>query len=139
MDKLRDIMKTDFHAIPNDATISGASKMMALLDVGMLPVVEDKRLTGVITDRDIVVRCIAEGHNPSDTLVSDVMTLGCIYLSKDTDITIATRVMEEMKVRRLVVTDSGEDVSVDAHKAIGMVSLGDLALREYQEPGSERL
>lgn len=122
MTKLKDIMTTDFHVIPANATILEASKMMATFDVGMLPVTEDGRLIGAITDRDIVIRSIAEGHGPSETPLSMAMTPEVIHLNEDEDVTEAATVMEERQIRRLIVADS-------ENRPVGIASLGDLAMQ----------
>lgn len=122
MTTLREVMTTQFHAIPANATIAEAAKMMNAHDIGMLPVTEDGRVLGAITDRDIVVRSVAEGHNPAETPVSIAMTPDVVYVSEDRDVNEAANVMEERQVRRLIVVD-------DEERPVGIASLGDLALQ----------
>ena len=90
------------------------------LDVGALPVCENDKLVGVVTDRDIAVRSVAAGHNPQDDHVQDVMTRGIVYCFDDQDVRDAARIMHEKQVRRLPVLNRNK-------RLVGIVSLGDLA------------
>jgi len=96
--------------------------MMAELDAGALPVQDDDRLVGMITDRDIVVRAVAQGKSP-DTPVRDVMSREVLYCFDDQEIKDIARNMGEVKVRRLPVVNRDK-------RLVGIVSLGDLALNE---------
>lgn len=122
MTMLRDVMTTEFHAIPANATIQEAAKMMSAHDIGMLPVTEEGRVLGAVTDRDIVIRSVAKGHNPAETPVSIAMTPEVIYLSEDRDISDAANVMQERRVRRLIVVDTEK-------RPVGIASLGDMAVQ----------
>jgi CBS domain-containing protein len=99
-----------------------AAELMRASDVGALPVVEGGRLLGVITDRDIVVRAVAHGDDPSQTTVGETMTSNGVAISEDQTIERAMGLMAEYQIRRLPVVD-GE------RRVVGMVSLGDLSLR----------
>src|ERR1700704_2369743 len=104
------------------ASLAEAAKKMASQDIGSLPVGSDKRkLLGIITDRDIHVRAVARGLDPTQTKVQDVMTKDVLSCRADSAVEEACRLMERQQVRRVVVTD-GEDAP------IGILSLGDLAL-----------
>ena len=97
-----------------------AARLLSRHNVGSLPVCgEDGRLRGIVTDRDIVTRCIAAEDDPAQTPVRDIMTRNCVVVSPDDDPREATRLMAAQQVRRLPVTENG--------KVVGMVSLGDLA------------
>jgi CBS domain-containing protein len=124
MTMLKEVMTTQFHAIPANATIAEAAKMMNAHDIGMLPVTEDGRVLGAITDRDIVIRSVAAGHNPAETPVSIAMTPDVVYLSEDRDVNEAASVMEERRVRRLIVVDAQK-------RPVGVASLGDLAVQSH--------
>ncbi|MDQ2803840.1 MAG: CBS domain-containing protein, partial [Pseudomonadota bacterium] len=108
-----------------DDTIREAAKLMAELDAGFLPVGENDRLVGTITDRDITIRAVAEGRGP-DTPVRDVMTTAEItdimYCFEDEDVEEICRAMGEEKVRRLPVLDREQ-------RLIGVISLGDVAVQ----------
>jgi CBS domain-containing protein len=112
---------------PND-TLAEAARKMARLDVGALPVAEAERLVGMITDRDIAVRCVAEGMGP-DTPVRDAMTIDVRYAYEDELISDVADNMGELQVRRLPV------VSRDK-RLVGIISLGDIArLNEPKDAG----
>jgi len=121
MSKARDIMTASTQFVGTDATVAEAAKSMARNDIGAIPVCgEDKRLRAVITDRDIVVRVIAEGKDPNNTRVGDVTApTEVVTIGADDSIDEAIRTMKEHKVRRLPV--------IDGDQVVGMVSQGDLA------------
>lgn len=124
--QLRDIMTGDYHAIPHNATIQEAAKMMRDHDIGMLPVTENGKMIGAITDRDIAVRAVAQGGDAGKIPVSRAMTSNVVYAFEDTQVGEAARLMEERQVRRLIVAN-------EAEQPVGVVSLGDLALRQGDE------
>ena len=119
--KARDIMETDIEFVSADDTVVDAAKKMAKHDVGALPVCnEEKRLEGMITDRDIAIKVVAQGKDPKATSVRDladqpeVVTIGA-----DDSIDEALRTMKDNKVRRLPV--------IDGRQLVGIISQGDLA------------
>jgi CBS domain-containing protein len=118
--QLRDIMTRDVEVVSPKDTIRDAARIMKTRNVGSIPVCDGKRLQGIITDRDIAVRAVAEGRDASATLVGDVMTPDIVYGREDQDVGDAARVMEQQQIRRLVVLD-------DDKQLVGIVSLGDLA------------
>ncbi len=103
-----------------DETIEQAAQLMAGLDAGVLPVSEEKRLVGMITDRDIAIRAIALGKGP-DTKVRDVMTDDVKYCFDDQEIEDVTRDMGNVQLRRLPVIDRDK-------RLVGILSLGDVAV-----------
>jgi len=112
-----------------EATLQEAAERMKALDVGALPVCGDKdRLLGMVTDRDITIRSVAEGHDPCKDRVRDVMTPKVFCCYDDQLIDEAARQMEDNQIRRLVVLNR-------AKQLVGIVSLGDLAV----ETGDEQL
>lgn len=121
--KLRDIMTNPVIRIHPEETVAVASRTLARYNIGSLPVCgSDGRMCGVITDRDIVTRCLAAGRSPTLTAVRDVMTANVICGRPDMDTAAAAGLMGREQVRRLPVLENG--------KLCGMVSLGDLALEE---------
>lgn len=117
--KIKDCMSGSVSiAAPTD-TIQSAADTMRRIDAGSLPVGENDRLVGMITDRDIAVRAIAQGMGP-DTAVRDVMTTDIRYCFEDEDIESVSRQMGEYKVRRLPVLNRDK-------RLIGIVSLGDVS------------
>jgi len=125
-------MTRDVRLIRPDQTIRDAAHLMAELDIGCLPVEDNDRMVGMITDRDIAVRAIAEGRGP-DALVRDVMSTEVKYCFDDQSIDEITQNMADLRLRRLPV--------VDRHKRlVGILSLGDLAVEEkVQDEAGEAL
>ena len=122
------VMTRDAECVRPDNTLQEAARKMRDLDVGPLPVCEDDRLVGMVTDRDIAVRGTAEGRDPKSATVRQVMTPELVYCYEDQDVGEAARLMKENQVRRLVVLNRDK-------RLVGIVSLGDLAV----ETGNEKL
>ncbi len=126
--KVKDVMTRGVECVAPDATLQDAARKMKDLDVGPLPVCDNDRLAGVVTDRDIAVRAVADGRDPKTTRVRDVMSSGVTWCFEDDDVKDAARLMREKQLRRLVVLDRDKRLA-------GIVSLGDLAV----ETGDRRL
>ena len=128
---VRDCMSREVRLTSPDDTIQTAAQMMRDADTGALPVGENNRLVGMITDRDIALRAIAEGHGAL-TPVREVMTdeIECVF--ETDDIRAAADKMSELKVRRLAV------VNVDK-ELVGILSLGDIARADSGRHGAEAL
>ena len=124
--KLKDIMSTEVEIVRPDASIQEAAEKMASLDVGALPVCKDGRLIGMLTDRDITLRAVAAGRDPSQMLASEAMTPSVAYCYEDDDVREAAKIMEEKQIRRLLVFDHD-------NCACGIISLGDIATRLRDE------
>ena len=122
--KVSKCMTRDVELVSPTQTIREAAQMMAELDAGALPVQQDDRLVGMITDRDIAVRAVAQGKSP-ETPVRDVMSPEVLYCFDDQEIEDVSRNMGEVKVRRLPVVNRDK-------RLVGIVSIGDLALKEEQ-------
>lgn len=121
--KLREIMTKQVVRIDPEETVSVAARMLEHYNVGALPVCDGRgRLCGLVTDRDLVTRCVAAGRNPAATPVREVMTRKVISAREDMDAAVAAHLMGREQIRRLPVIENG--------KLCGMVSLGDLANRE---------
>ena len=119
--QLRNVMTRDVEVVRPDASVQEAAATMKRLDVGPLPVCDGKRVLGMVTDRDITIRAVAEGRDPKATTVQEVMTDEVIYCYEDQDAEDAARLMAEKQVRRLLVLDRDKQL-------VGIVSLGDLAV-----------
>src|ERR1700704_5368823 len=117
--KVSDIMTRDVHLLSPEQTIREAASIMADIDTGALPVGDDDRLIGMITDRDIVVRAVAQGRS-ADTKVADVMSREVLYCFDTDNIDDVARNMGKARVRRLPVVNRDK-------RLVGIVSLGDLA------------
>jgi CBS domain-containing protein len=116
----RDVMSQGAECIGENESLATAAKKMKELDVGALPICgEDDRLKGMLTDRDIVVKAIAEGKDPDDTKASEFAQGKPVTIGADDSIEEAIKTMKEHKVRRLPV--------IDGHDLVGIVSQGDLA------------
>jgi CBS domain-containing protein len=130
--KIKDVMTEGVELIGPDATMKEAAAKMAETDVGILPVGENDRLVGVVTDRDLVVRGIAEGNDPSQTKIRDVMTQGVLYCYDDQDPTEAAKDMAKQQVRRMPVVTRDK-------RLIGMISLGDIARKHDPDKAGKAL
>ena len=121
--KLHEIMSGPVVRIHPEETVSVAARMLEHNNIGVLPVCgNDGRLCGILTDRDIVTRCLAAGKQPQTTSVREVMT-SKIYVGRpDMEVSLAAGLMGKEQIRRLPVMDKG--------KLCGMVSLGDMARKE---------
>ena len=124
--QLREIMSRDVEVIAPEATIREAAEKMREIDVGPLPVCNGKRLVGILTDRDIVIRAIADGHDPATTPVEQAMSDEVVYCFDDDESEDAARLMREHQIRRLPIVDHDK-------KLVGIVSLGDLAVETRDE------
>ncbi len=121
--KLRDIMSDPVVRIHPEESVSVAARTLSRYNIGALPVCgSDGRLCGMVTDRDIVTRCLAAGRVPGSTPVRDVMTKHVISARPDMEVGLAAGLMGREQIRRLPV--------VENERLCGMVSLGDLATRE---------
>lgn len=129
--KVRDHMSRDVHMATPDQTIREAAIAMAKLGVGALPVAEGDSLVGMLTDRDIAVRAVAEGRGP-DTLVGEVMTWEVKYCFDYEDLELVARNMGDQQVRRLPVLDQDKRV-------VGILSLGDVAAGAGALPAGDAL
>jgi CBS domain-containing protein len=120
--KVSKYMTRNVQLVTPTQSIRDAAKIMAELDAGALPVQQDDRLVGMITDRDIAVRAIAEGKSP-DTPVRDVMSEEVLYCFDDQEVKEIARNMGDVKVRRLPVVNRDK-------RLVGIISLSDLPLNE---------
>ena len=116
----RDLMTLDPKCVKEDQTLAEAARMMRDLDVGALPICgNDDRLKGMLTDRDIVVKCIADGGDPNTVTAGSLGEGRPITIGADDDIRDALVVMQEYQVRRLPV--------IDGHDLVGIISQADIA------------
>src|SRR3954453_9766179 len=116
----RDIMSSDAECVQETDTILDAAKRLAELDVGAMPICgEDNRLKGMLTDRDIAIKVVAQGKDPSSTKGSELAQGKPVTIGADDSVDEALHTMAEHKVRRLPV--------IDGHDLVGLVSQADLA------------
>lgn len=121
--KLRELMSKPVVRIQPDETVTVAARLLEHNNIGAMPVCgPDGKLCGLLTDRDIVTRCLAAGKSPQNTLVREIMT-GKVYVARpDMEASMAACLMGREQIRRLPVMENG--------KLCGMISLGDLARKE---------
>jgi CBS domain-containing protein len=119
MTQLSEVMTTNPHTVTTDDSLTDAARIMRDEDVGAVIVTENGKVVGIVTDRDIAVRAVAEGKDPGQTAVDEICTRDPTVLDPTDEAGDAVRLMTEKNVRRLPVVDDGTPV--------GIVSLGDLA------------
>lgn len=127
--KISEIMTKEPKYIAPDESLQEAARQLRDMDVGMIPIGDGVKLKGMLTDRDITVRVIAEGVDPQTVSVSDVMTPEVIYAYEDQDVEEAARIMEEQQIRRLIILNRDKDM-------VGIVALADLA-NKAKDPAVE--
>ncbi|MCM2533525.1 CBS domain-containing protein [Neobacillus pocheonensis] len=124
MEKIREIMTKNVESCSLLDNVFEVAVKMKELNVGAIPIVDQEKLVGMITDRDIVLRCIAEKH-PASSKVEEIMSNNLITISADASSREAAKMMAENQIRRLPV--------VEGDKLVGIVSLGDFAVRELTD------
>ena len=124
---VRDAMTADPRSIGASASVVEAARLMREQHIGSLPVTEDDRLVGMITDRDITTRVVAESAVPETTSVGDVYSRDLISVEPNSDLDEALRLMARHQVRRLPV--------VENDRLVGMVAQADIALKESERTG----
>jgi CBS domain-containing protein len=124
MEKIRDIMTDQVECCSLLDNVYEVALKMKELNVGVIPIVDQEKLVGMITDRDIVLKCIAEKH-PASSKVEKIMSNELITITADASSKDAVKLMADHQIRRLPV--------VEGEKLIGIVSLGDFAIRELTD------
>lgn len=125
-------MTSGARCIAPESNLTEAARLMAELDVGALPVCSNDRLAGMVTDRDIAVRAVAQGRDPNKTKVQDAMSGGIVFIYEDDDVEEAARLFEAKRIRRLPVLNREK-------RLVGIISLGDLAVNAGAGLGGEAL
>lgn len=120
--EIKDIMSKSVVSVHPNESIEVAARTMTQYNIGILPVCADGKLCGVVTDRDIVTRCLAANRQPANTQVRQVMTQQVTTAEPNMKIGVAAHLMGRLQIRRLPVVENG--------KLCGMVSLGDMAIHE---------
>lgn len=123
MTRIADIMTKSVAVAQRDETLQAVAKRMREMDVGAFPVVDGKALIGMVTDRDIAIRGVADGMIPQESLVSEVMTEEVRWCSADDTVEQVMAQMGDEQVRRLAVLDANREI-------VGIVALGDIATRQ---------
>lgn len=132
MQQLKDLMSRDVKVISPEMTIQDAAQTMSEGDFGMMPVGEDDRMIGTISDRDIAIFAVAEGKGP-DTKIREVMSDGIAWAYEDDSVEKAAKIMSEWQVRRLPVVNRDK-------RLVGIVALGDFAVESSEiKPAAQAL
>jgi CBS domain-containing protein len=126
---VRDAMTEDPRSIGKSVSVVEAARLMREQDIGSLPITDDEKLVGMITDRDITMRVVAEAADPKVTVVEDVFSRDLISVEPDNDLEEALRLMARHQVRRLPVVENG--------RLVGIVAEADIALRENEAKTGE--
>lgn len=122
--KVKDIMTKNVASLNPEDTVEHAAQLMKEYNIGSLPVCNEEKVIGIITDRDIAIRSSAEGENVQKQTVRDIMTSNPVTIKSDIDVQDAARIMSERQIRRLLV--------VESNNLVGVLSLGDVSV----EPNS---
>lgn len=130
--RVRDVMSTRVDLIDPWTTLTQAAQIMRDDDVGALPIGENDRLVGMLTDRDIVVRGVATGKDVTATTAQEAMSPGIVYCFDDQELDEAAALMSDRQVRRLAVLNRD-------NRLVGIVSIGDLWTRGAPETAAETL
>lgn len=118
--KVKDIMTKNVASLNPEDTVEHAAQLMKEYNIGSLPVCNEEKVIGIITDRDIAIRSSAEGENVQKQTVRDIMTSNPVTIKSDIDVEDAARIMSERQIRRLPVVESSN--------LVGMLSLGDVSV-----------
>jgi CBS domain-containing protein len=123
--KVSDLMSTFVDTVTPSMKVTDAAKIMRQTNVGSVPVVDRQRLVGILTDRDITIRATADGVNPDEILVEEVMTLNPVTVNPDNSVEEAAELMQANQIRRLPV--------VEGDRLVGILALGDMAVNMNTE------
>ena len=119
--KIREIMTPDAQCVGPEETIVDAAALMRQLDVGVLPVCHEGDVVGMITDRDIAIRAVAEARPPTTTRVREIMSPGTVFVYEDQEVDEVVHILEKHQIRRVPVITR-------ERRLVGIISLGDIAV-----------
>ena len=129
---IRDVMTREVETVKSDTSIREAAELMRDRDIGVLPVVDDGKVSGMLTDRDIVIRSTAAGSNPNDAKAGDAASADIAWCYDDDEVKEVVEKMSEHKVRRLPVMNRSDEL-------VGIVSIGDVAVESSEGMAGEAL
>jgi len=124
--KIREIMTQQVETVSPDTSLKEAARMMRDADIGFLPVGENDRLVGTLTDRDIAIRAVADGKDPNSSKVRDAMSSDLVFAFEDQDSNEAAQIMSEKQIRRLPILNRDK-------RLVGVVAVGDLATKTHDD------
>ena len=120
MTQVKDVMSTNFKWMAPDAPVAQVAQQMRDMDCGFMPLAENDKMIGMVTDRDITIRAVAEGKNPTELQAREIMTAKTYYCYDDQDVEEVCNNMGEIQVRRMPVVNRDK-------RLVGIVTMGDLA------------
>ncbi|OOM13863.1 CBS domain-containing protein [Clostridium saccharobutylicum] len=126
---IKDIMSKDVVSLNSQDSIERAAQIMEQFDVGSVPVCNNEKLVGIVTDRDIALRCVAGGNNSNNQKISDVMTSNPVTGTPDMNVHDAAQIMSKEQIRRLPI--------VQNDNLVGIVSLGDISVEPTLQDNAE--
>jgi len=130
--KVSEIMTRDVISLSVEDTVEHAAELMKEYNIGSIPVNTEEKIVGIVTDRDIILRCVAEGKDIKMQKVREIMTSNPVVGDQNIEVDDAARIMSERQIRRLPITSNNQ--------LVGMVSLGDLAVEpKLQDEAREAL
>ena len=129
--KVREIMTEQIAKAQPDTTLEELAMMMKTENTGAIPVIDEDELIGIVTDRDIVVRCVADGGDPGEITAEDILSEETETIDPDSEVDEALELMSRKQIRRLPVVNTGGEL-------VGMVSIGDLAVKQGDQEESGR-
>lgn len=127
--KVKDIMTTEIASLNTDDTIERAAQLMKQYDVGSIPVCSQDKVIGIVTDRDIAIRCVASGQDTKQHKVQDIMTANPVVGNPEMNVHDAAKLMSDSQIRRLPI--------VDNNSLVGIVALGDISLEPQLQDNAE--
>ncbi|MDF2676477.1 MAG: yhcV [Bacillota bacterium] len=127
---LKDIMTSDIASLNSSDSIQKAAKLMAQYNIGSVPICENKQVVGIVTDRDIALRSVADGKDVNQQKVGDIMTKDVVTGSPSMNVHEAAKLMSDKQIRRIPV--------VQNNSLVGMVSLGDISLQPQLQDNAEK-
>lgn len=127
--KVKEIMSRDVASLNTDDSVEHAAQLMKQYDVGSIPVCRQQKIIGIVTDRDIALRSIADGKNTKQQKVQEIMSSDPVVGSPDMEVDDAARIMSEKQIRRLPI--------VDNNSLVGIVALGDISVEPTQQDSAE--
>jgi CBS domain-containing protein len=131
--KLKDIMTREVEIVSPKDTLKEAAQKMRVRDIGFLPVCDGDEVLGVVTDRDLILRAIAEGADPKTRIGDDFITKPVVSCFSDEDVEEAARQMEEHQIRRLIILNREDN------RLAGVISLGDIATKGKEKTSAKVL
>lgn len=126
--KVREIMTSNVECLPPEASVREIAQEMKSLDVGFIPICENDRLVGTVTDRDIVIRAVAEGVDVNMRKAREIMSRDVFYAFDDDDVKTVAQKMRDKDVRRILILDKAKHL-------VGVVSIGDISKVEEKVSG----